>query len=155
MSNLYAFESNWQVQAPLQEVVETLFDWKAWMKWWPGLESAKVNRASEKIVGSEISCVWRSAIGYRLKTTIEITDYRASKFLAFNSTGDLVGEGSWLFAAKPLLTEIIITWEVITTKSWMNVLSPFLKPLFAYNHRKLMRQGERGLNRYMHHRDRE
>lgn len=38
-------------------------------------------------------------------------------------------------------------WDVRTTQWWMNALAPLARPVFAWNHDYVMRQGGEGLRR--------
>ena len=40
---------------------------------------------------------------------------------------------------------MIYEWRVHTTKPWMNLLAPVAKPIFAWNHDWVMRNGGTGL----------
>jgi hypothetical protein len=43
------------------------------------------------------------------------------------------------------ITTVKDTWEVRTTKGWMNLLAPIARPIFAWNHAASMRQGDEAL----------
>lgn len=61
--------------------------------------------------------------------------------------GDVEGIGSWHFGQDKGLTIVRYEWRVRTTRSWMNVLAPFAKPIFRRSHDALMRAGGQGLAR--------
>ena len=42
-------------------------------------------------------------------------------------------------------TEIVYTWEVKTSKAWMNVMAPMMRR----NHNQVMHQGAAGLAKYL------
>ena len=42
---------------------------------------------------------------------------------------------------------MLFEWRVRTTRRWMNVLAPIARPVFRWNHDRLMRAGGRGLAR--------
>ena len=39
------------------------------------------------------------------------------------------------------VTAVVYEWNVSTTKPWMNLLAPIARPLFAWNHDWVMRNG--------------
>ena len=43
------------------------------------------------------------------------------------------------------VTAVVYEWNVSTTKPWMNLLAPIARPLFAWNHDWVMRNGGEGL----------
>ncbi len=42
------------------------------------------------------------------------------------------------------------SWEVSTTRRWMNRIAPLARPAFAFNHDYVMRQGAHGLATQLH-----
>jgi hypothetical protein len=47
--------------------------------------------------------------------------------------------------AKNSVTFVTYNWNVYTNKPWMNTFYFLLKPLFVYNHNKIMHLGAVGL----------
>ena len=43
------------------------------------------------------------------------------------------------------MTAVVYEWNVRTTKPWMNLLAPIARPVFAWNHDWVMRNGGEGL----------
>ena len=148
----YHFVSEWSVDAERSVVVHAVMDVTSWYKWWPGLvrsDIIEVVHGPHGYKGSKFAAIWRSSSGYKLHIRILITHYRASEFFGFDSSGDLVGKGSWTFTDAPGGTRMYIIWEVATTKAWMNILGPLLRPIFVYNHKSIMRKGEAGLRKFL------
>jgi hypothetical protein len=44
---------------------------------------------------------------------------------------------------------VVYEWNVATTRPWMNVLAPITRPVFAWNHDWVMRNGGEGLARLL------
>jgi len=44
---------------------------------------------------------------------------------------------------------VIYDWRVRTTKRWMNLASPIARPIFKWNHDRVMRWGGEGLARHL------
>ena len=42
-------------------------------------------------------------------------------------------------------TAVLFEWRVHTTRWWMNAFAPIARPVFRWNHDRLMRAGGRGL----------
>jgi hypothetical protein len=47
------------------------------------------------------------------------------------------------------VTTVRYTWDVRTTRPWMNLLAPLARPLFAWNSRGVMLQAGEGLARFL------
>lgn len=144
----YHFVTHWRIEAEPKIVIRAMNDPGLWQKWWPGLESISVIEKTADLIGTKIACRWRSKAGYRLSTEITITGHASDSEVHFESAGDLIGHGSWTVRPAKTSTDVEIIWSVSTNKTWMNLASPLLKPVFKVNHNALMADGERGLNRY-------
>lgn len=121
----------------------------SWAEWWPELiELGHVDLHAD-MVGTRFSCTWRASAGYKLHCDFIITGITYPTQVQFRSSGDLVGTASWSFSGSRRHTEIHIDWQVVTTKWWMNRLAIILKPIFIYNHNRLMSSGERGLESFL------
>jgi hypothetical protein len=65
------------------------------------------------------------------------------------AAGELEGFGLWRLAQRDDITIARYDWQVDTTKAWMNLLTPIARPIFAWNHDVVMRQGGEGLARLL------
>ena len=63
------------------------------------------------------------------------------------ATGALAGQGHWRLFEQDGVTAVTYEWNVRTTETWMNLLAPVARPVFAYNHDVVMRWGGEGLAR--------
>ncbi len=149
MVNNYTFHDEWKIKASLPKSWKAISKSTGWESWWPGLKTAHIINHPGDIVGSSIQLTWRSKTGYHLRHTITITSIEPRHVIRFVSSGDLVGQGSWQLSEENDLTHMAIDWHVQTTKRWMNLLSPILRPIFVRNHAALMKNGESGLNKYL------
>lgn len=149
MQHDYHFQTIWYINASQQAASNVLFHEEDWTKWWHGLEYVDIlNHTLGE--GSEVATTWRSKAGYRLRFTLKITTFRPGQYIAFTASGDLVGSGDFIFESlNDGRTKITINWRVRTTRIWMNVLAPLLRPFFVRNHHMLMDAGEKGLNAYV------
>lgn len=141
----YSFRSTWRINAPKQLVEQKIENIESWPDWWQGVESATIHHKNSHYIGSRAGITWKAPLGYRLRLTITITDHAPGQLLHFTSAGDLDGYGSWSFKEKSSRTDMVIIWEVRTTKPWMNRLAFILKPLFIRGHHTVMKNGEKSL----------
>lgn len=70
--------------------------------------------------------------------------------VAVEVKGDLQGNGSCRlsFVSATGHTRVEFNWDVQTCKPWMNWFTILTRPVFAWNHARVMRLGEQGLIRY-------
>src|SRR5690606_1012390 len=93
--------------------------------------------------------VWRSTIPYPVEFEIETTRVERPHLLEGAATGTLRGTGRWRFFEGDRVTAVLYEWNVATTKRWMNALAPIGRPVFRWNHDRVMRAGGRGLARLL------
>ena len=146
---IYNFHDEWDINVPLETAWVLASDPSKWQQWWPGLKNVIITDQKSNVVGSRASLMWRSKTGYKLKHAVTITSIQPRSNIKFNSEGDLKGSGIWKFINQGNQTHMVIDWHVQTTKVWMNVLAPLLRPIFINNHSALMKRGEAGLNAHV------
>lgn len=59
--------------------------------------------------------------------------------------GELEGRGIWTFDSRNGRTIVEYEWKVNTTLKWMKYLAPIARPIFSWNHDKVMLAGYEGL----------
>src|SRR5262249_61991177 len=89
--------------------------------------------------------VGRGSRAYRLDCFVGTTRVGRPYLLGGDASGELVGTGRWRLFEQNGATAVIYEWNVRTTRSWMNLLAPIARPVFAVNHDYVMRNGGRGL----------
>jgi len=146
----YYFVSTWAIPASLEQCELAVLDIDHWPLWWDGFVAGELTHPKLGIEGSKVEARWRSLFGYHLRLDITIDSYLPNKLISFTSSGDLTGQGSWSFERlNSETTKMVITWDVATTKVWMNVFGPVLKPFLKLAHRYLMRRSQAGLRHYL------
>ena len=104
---------------------------------------------TKTLVGSSFSCDWRAPLGYKLRTDIVIDKIIKLNQVRLQASGDLDGTVTCIITKQGDSTRIDMDWQVITTKKWMNLLSPILKPIFTASHHAVMARGQRGFIKYL------
>jgi hypothetical protein len=129
-------------------VIDKAEDWPAW---WKGFEEAEVIEkgtidGKEKIVSYTV----KSFLPFTLSFDFKITNIEKYKRITGEATGDLEGTGVWTFEEINGITYVQYKWDVVTTKKFINLISPVLKWFFVYNHNLLMHWGAKRLAKKLH-----
>ena len=144
----YAFLTAWRLAAPREDVFEVLHASERWPEWWRGLERVvKLQDGDAEGRGSLGRYTWRSLLPYRLEFDMRITRVDRPSCMEGEALGELSGTGSWRLYDEGDSTAVLFEWRVRTTRWWMNALTPVARPVFRWNHDRLMRAGGRGLAR--------
>lgn len=147
----YSFTTYWYIDAPIEEVWQAIFDSKTWPTWWKNVKKVVVVKEGDKNgIGGIQHHEWSTALPYRLVFDIEPIKVERPHLLLANSIGQLVGTGRWELKKEGSITVVRYDWDVQTTKKWMNLLAPVLRPLFAWNHKVVMTEGGKAMARLLH-----
>ena len=149
----YRFLTTWCLEAPREPAWDAIWDSESWPRWWRGVTAAeRLADGDGDGIGQVDRYSWRSRLPYDLRFTMTTTRVEKPRLLEGEATGELAGTGRWrLFAqdgATPV-TAVVYEWNVHTTKPWMNTIAPLARPVFAWNHDWVMRNGGEGLARLL------
>lgn len=146
----YRFLTTWLVDAPIDPVWEVIYAIERWPEWWRGVQSVtQLFHAEGDGEGSVYRHVWRSAIPYAVRFDVTVTEVRRPHLIEARADGGLAGTGTFRLFEGALGTAVTYDWAVRTTKAWMNALAPVARPVFAWNHHAVMKQGGVGLARVL------
>ncbi len=146
----YKFITVWRIEAPIEAVWEAIYHSEHWPAWWGSVRRvAEVAPGDEHGVGNVRRYYWRSRLPYDLVFEVKVARIQRPVALEGISEGELAGRGTWALSQDGAVTTVRNTWEVATTKRWMNVLAPLARPIFGWNHAYSMRQGGEGLARLL------
>ena len=145
----YEFVTTWCLEAPIDRVFSAIEDAASWPAWWRGVRSAELlEEGDENGVGRLWRYVWRSRLPYNLEFDSRVTRLERPFLIEGQAEGELTGIGRWrLFEGRG--TAAVYEWNVSTSRPWMNALAPLARPVFAWNHDVVMRQGAEGLARLL------
>lgn len=144
----YRFVTEWDFEAPIERVFETISDSLLWPEWWRGIRAvAELSDHEPQGVGNRRRYTFRSFLPYDLVFDMEVTRFEQPTTLSGRASGELEGEGRWSFISTASGTHVRYEWDVRTTRWWMNLLAPVARPAFSWNHGIVMRWGEEGLRR--------
>ena len=144
----YRFLTTWIVAAPIERVWDVIYAIERWPEWWEGVERVtELHHGEGDGEGTVYRHVWRSKIPYAVEFDVTVTSVERPHVIAARAEGGLAGTGTFRLFESPLGTAVTYDWAVRTTKPWMNAVAPLGRPLFAWNHHSVMRQGGVGLAR--------
>jgi hypothetical protein len=144
----YHFVSEFTFRGDPERLWETLLDIRDWPKWWSWLKRIDVLReaASSDGVGAVYRNVIRAPTGYGLTYDTEVTAIDRLRRIDVDSRGDILGRGRFIVRSRSDGTvDLAFVWLVATPKAWMSFLAPIGRPVFNWNHDKLMTAFGRGL----------
>ena len=105
-------------------------------------------RAPASPVGDIAELHWGSALPYTIALRVTTVAAVRPQRLEGHAQGDLQGVGTWLLdAVDGGGVDVTYRWEVVLERRWMRVFSFLLRPLFEWNHFKVMRAGAVGMAR--------
>ena len=144
----YHFVSMWQIQAPIEQVWEEIYHAERWPSWWKyvaGVDELEPGDADG--VGKRLRLLFRTRLPYTLGFDTRVTRVQPPSELEAEATGELEGTGRWTLTSADGGTLVRYTWDICTTRRWMNLLAPLARPVFSWNHDELMREGGQSLAR--------
>ena len=154
----YRFLTTWVLACERERAWDAIYRSERWPEWWRGVRVAeRLAEGDERGVGQLGRYEWRSLIPYPVRFEVRSTRVQRPLLLEGEATGELAGIGRWrLFeqrsgeAGEPeAITAVTYEWNVRTTRPWMNLVAPVARPIFAWNHDWVMRQGGVGLARLL------
>lgn len=143
--NHYRFRSVWTFDVATEVVFAALKETEDYEAWWP--EIRETRRLDEDRVEARI----RSILPYDLVMVLErVRDDPDHGVLEARMTGDLEGFSRWVVqAVYGGGTRLIFEEEAVPQKPLMRRLAPVARPLYRWNHARMMRSAERGLRAYL------
>lgn len=144
----YRFLTDWRFDAPLDRVWHEIKAMDRWPEWWPFVARVELlKQGGVDDVGSVRRVTWKTALPYTLTFDSELVAIEPFRRMEGRAFGELEGKGLWTFRDDAGITHVNYDWQVKTTKAWMNLLAPVARPMFAWNHDKVMAGGFEGLTR--------
>ena len=143
----YRFCTTWVLEAERERVWDAIYDSDSWPQWWRGVTKAeRLADGDENGLGQHGIYHWRARLPYTVRFEIVSTLVDRPFELAGDASGGLAGTGHWRFYEAGGTTAVVYDWNVRTTKAWMNLFAPLLRPVFEWNHDWVMRRGGEGIS---------
>jgi uncharacterized protein YndB with AHSA1/START domain len=144
----FSLTTTWSIPASIQAVWACLVDTKSWPSWWEYVATVEETDAGDAFgVNNARRYCWRTCLPYRLVLNLRVTEIQPCHHVIVEVTGDLQGEGRCYIYNTPETgcTQVEFHWQVRTLKPWMRWFTSLTAPIFAWNHNRVMKHGEKGL----------
>jgi Polyketide cyclase / dehydrase and lipid transport len=151
-SNVFRFEESWEIaDASCAEVYAVLADGELLPLWWKGvyLEAVRLGPGGPPKVGDRLRARARGFLPYELNFILEATALEPDRRVEVKTIGDFEGLWSAELSEKADGVHVAIVWQVTVLRPILKLLSPVLRPAFAWNHRWTTPRGEKGLRDYL------
>lgn len=138
--------SQWEFAAPIRELQPILEDLSCLRQWWGRvfLHVDELCAGDGSGEGRTFMCHTKGFLPYSLQF-IATVDSRESNRVVFTMDGDFDGQATICAREQDGVTRVDVTWAFALCHPRLKYLAPLLRPLFIWNHRWAMRQGQRGL----------
>jgi len=148
-SNDYRFLTHWTVEGTCEEVSAVLGNPLELSRWWPMvyLEVEEVRPPKADGTGRRVRLLTKGKLPYRLRWEFEVVESRSPYGFTIAASGDFDGTGTWTFAPRGRLVDVMFDWRIRVEKPLLRWLSFVFKPIFEANHRWAMARGEECLVR--------
>lgn len=146
--------TDWRLDAPPEAVWAVLTVPEDWPSWWRAVERVEtLDTGDAQGIGALRRMTWRTALPYALTFDMRTTRVEPMTTIEGRAEGELSGLGRWTLTPdgggtqnRPG-TNVRYDWIVDVEKPWMRRLAPLLRPVFAWNHGKVMDWGREDIAR--------
>ena len=146
----YHYVSTWQLQASIEQVWAALNDLEHLPRWYIGVQQAReLVPGDTQGVGRRVRFVIKGRLPLRLAFEATTTRSVPPRDQELQAEGELTGTGRWSLDQQGEVTTVRYTWDVGTTRPWMNLLAPIARPIFTWNSKGMMLQAGEGLARFL------
>lgn len=144
MTTWYRFATVFTIDVEPHRIWDALTAPKGWLAAYPDVEHWEQKaRGGADHLGDRYAIVHHVTGPVKLRYDVEVVRTRIPDRLAWRVTGDVAGTGTFELEQLDDVTDIRFTWEVATTRRWMNVLAPIIR-------RQLIREYKRSVAAAVH-----
>ena len=124
-SNEYSFVTEWDLEAPINEVFDVIENGTEYPRWWPEVyldaRAEKTGRPDRK--GDKLHLHTKGWLPYTLQWTAEVMEFAPPSRLVIAATGDFVGRGVWTLSNSGSKTHVRFDWNILAEKPILRHLS--------------------------------
>jgi uncharacterized protein YndB with AHSA1/START domain len=143
----YFFKTVWHFDAPPEKVWELIKDARSMPEWWPGVKRFEILSKERELQPSCLIQASVKGLTGDLNFELEVSKAVPCHEIVMLSRGDLMGQGVWTLTPDNGKTISTYIWEVTTTGKLMNAIGSVCKPVFIWNHNRVMTAGFKALKK--------
>jgi quercetin dioxygenase-like cupin family protein len=143
----YVFVDEWDVEAPIEAVFDAIADMRTYPAWWRPVY-IDVEADGPTAVGAVTRQHFKGRLPYHLRTTSTVVRMQRPTSIEGTVQGDLSGRGVWTLSERGATTHVRFDWRVNADRPLLRMLTPLLRPLFAWNHNWAIARAIEGLEPY-------
>jgi hypothetical protein len=145
--NDYHFVTHWRVPGTVEEVTTVFRSGADLPRWWPAvyLDARELNPGDEDGLGYITDLHSKGWLPYTLRWRSKAIEVRHPHGFTIEATGDFVGRGIWTFEQDGAWVNMTYDWQIKADNPLLRHGALLLKPLYRFNHRWAMKQGEQSL----------
>jgi uncharacterized protein YndB with AHSA1/START domain len=134
--------SEWRLDAPLERVWAELMAPDQWPNWWRSVKRVEKLADGDVLgVGAIRRFTWGTALPYSLTFDMVATRIEPMSVIEGRAQNGFDGIGRWTLWPDGKGTRVQYEWLVEVTSPWQVALAPLLRPVFAWNHHKVLGWG--------------
>jgi hypothetical protein len=141
----YRFVTKWLLKGTTPENAWEVLKDSNYGDWWHGVTVHVLEPGDEHGLGELRESLFKTKLPYTLSFKSRVSTLERPSVIEMQAYGELEGTGRYDIRQTNDETEILYTWDVRTTKSWMNLMAPLMRPMFEWNHGQVMHEGAIGL----------
>ncbi|MGV3466902.1 MAG: hypothetical protein ACO1OT_16620 [Heyndrickxia sp.] len=148
----YKFKTKWVFDASSGTTVDQVWDAlrsHEYEQWWEGVTAKVLEQGDANGLGELRESFFKTRLPYTLSFQNRLIALQKPDLIQLEAYGELEGTGTYHITKADKLIEVIYLWDVVTTKRWMNIMAPIMKPMFKWNHDQVMKRGADGLAKHL------
>lgn len=144
----YRFVTHWRIpNASIEEVATILEDVEQLSAWWPTvyLSVKMLEPGGPGGVGKDVELLTKGWLPYKLRWSFVVSESNSPHGFTIQARGDFGGTGKWKLVQDASDATVEYDWQITVPKPLIRRLTWLLRPIFSWNHRWAMDQGEKSL----------
>lgn len=146
-STEYHFVTHWRVYGTCSQVYAVLMNAVGYARWWNDcyVTVEQVEKCDRDGLNGMYKILNRGFLPYTLEWYSSVLSIRPPLGFTIRASGQLEGEGRWIFEQDNDYVNITFFWDVHFKKPLLKHFSSVLRPVFVWNHNYVMNRGEKHL----------
>ena len=151
---VFRLTSRWLLSGEVDEAIRIFHDMETMVDWWAAafMRMEVVEPGGPESLGKVVRLHTKGLLPHTFQFLARVRAVDLKDAVAIEVRGDF--RGSALVVAHKVgdLLELTFDWRIEVEHEWISKLAPFFRPIFAWNHRWVMRHGRDGFQREIYRR---